>query len=93
MNRTFTAISLMLSSLASFSAFSAERELSYNRDIRPILTENCFACHGADSAARKASLRLDSFEAATAERKDSKPAIVPGKPDESVLFLRITATN
>ena len=93
MNRTATAISLLLSSLASFTAFSAESELSYNRDIRPILTENCFACHGADSAARKAGLRLDSFEAATAERKDSKPAIVPGKPEESEAYLRITTTN
>ena len=38
--------------------------LEYNRDIRPILAENCFACHGPDSAARKADLRLDRREAA-----------------------------
>src|SRR5687768_8564390 len=99
MNRT-SAAKLLLSALAALPTFGAGSELSYNRDIRPILTENCFACHGADSAARKAGLRLDSFEAATAERKDSKPAIVPGKPaivpgkpEESEAFLRITTTN
>jgi hypothetical protein len=71
----------------------SQAEISYNRDIRPILSENCFTCHGPDSAARKASLRLDSFEAATAERKDSKPAIVPGKPEESESIRRIMTTD
>ena len=62
----------------------AADKLEYNRDIRPILAENCFACHGPDSAARKADLRLDRRdEAVKAE------AIVPGKPDESELVERI----
>jgi hypothetical protein len=56
----------------------------YNRDVRPILAENCFACHGPDSAARKASLRLDRRdEAVKAE------AIVPGDPDKSGLIERV----
>ena len=93
MNRTVAAISLLASALAAVPAFSAGAEISYNRDIRPILTENCFACHGADSAARKADLRLDLSEAATAERKDSKPAIVAGKPDESEAIRRILTTD
>ena len=67
--------------------------LGYNRDIRPILSENCFPCHGADSAARKANLRLDRFEDAILPRKDSQPAIVPGKPQDSALVSRITATD
>src|SRR5687768_18424068 len=92
MNRT-SAAKLLLSALAALPTFGAGAEISYNRDIRPILTENCFACHGADSAARKAGLRLDSFEAATAERKDGKPAIVAGKPDESEAYLRIITTD
>lgn len=63
---------------------AAEPKLEYNRDIRPILAENCFACHGADSATRKADLRLDIREQAlTAE------AFVPGKPTASELITRI----
>jgi mono/diheme cytochrome c family protein len=67
---------------------SAPGRLQYNRDIRPILAENCFACHGPDSAARKADLRLDLREEAIAGG-----AIVPGKPDQSELIHRIYATD
>ena len=59
-------------------------KLQYNRDVRPILAENCFACHGPDSAARKAGLRLDQRDAAI-----DKGAITPGKPDASELVTRI----
>ena len=58
--------------------------IEYNRDIRPILAENCFACHGPDSAARKAELRIDRRDDAVAMK-----AIVPGKPAESELIRRI----
>ncbi len=68
--------------------FAGKRTVSYNRDIRPILAEHCFACHGPDSAARKASLRLDRFEDATAPR-DGGSAIVPGKLEKSLLTARI----
>ena len=60
--------------------------LEYNRDMRPILAENCFACHGPDSAARKANLRLDRRDDAMEVK-----AIVPGKPGESGLVERIFA--
>ncbi len=63
-------------------------KLEYNRDIRPILAENCFACHGPDSAARKADLRLDQRDAAI-----HAGAIVPGKPDASELVLRIHSSD
>jgi len=59
-------------------------KLSYNRDIRPVLSENCFFCHGPDPNKRKGKLRLDVRAEATA-----KQAIVPGKPDESELVKRI----
>ncbi len=63
-------------------------KLEYNRDVRPILAENCFACHGPDSAARKADLRLDRREAAI-----EAGAIVPGDPQTSELVARINAPD
>jgi Protein of unknown function (DUF1553)/Protein of unknown function (DUF1549)/Concanavalin A-like lectin/glucanases superfamily/Planctomycete cytochrome C len=68
--------------------------LQYNRDIRPILSDRCFKCHGPDSGSRKAKLRLDDSQSAYGPRKDPKEhAIVPGKPDQSVLVRRIFATD
>jgi mono/diheme cytochrome c family protein len=62
--------------------------IEYNRDIRPILAENCFACHGPDSAARKADLRLDRPQDATILRNGRAP-IVKGNPAASEVFKRI----
>ena len=74
-----------------FGSHAASRSdvVQYNRDIQPILMENCFACHGADPSSRKAKLRLDGFEEATAKRDDGLRMIVPGKPDESEVVRRI----
>src|SRR5258706_5047429 len=92
LRKDFTMIrKLALSSLFAIgfvaSAFAGEK-LEYNRDIRPILAENCFACHGPDSAARKADLRLDRREVAM-----QMTAIVPGKPDESELVKRVFSAD
>jgi hypothetical protein len=65
------------------AAQSAE-PLRYNRDVRPILVEHCFSCHGADSASRQAGLRLDRRDDAV-----EAGAIVPGDPDSSVVLDRI----
>jgi len=70
------------------SAGAAEKKLGYNRDVRPILAENCFACHGADSAARKADLRLDRRDDAI-----KSEAIVPGDVEKSALIERIFSDN
>ena len=72
--------------LGLFVAFPAvgAGTISYNRDVRPILSDDCFHCHGPDQKTRKGKFRLDVREDAVA-----KGAIVPGKPQESELITRI----
>ncbi len=71
---------------------AAQTELNYNLDIRPILADNCYACHGPDEKARQAELRLDTKTGAFSE-PSGYPIIVPGNPDESELYRRITADD
>ena len=68
------------------------KSLSFNNDIRPILAENCFHCHGQDESKREAELRLDSFNGATRDL-DGYAALVPGKPNESELYLLVTSED
>lgn len=63
-------------------------KISFNQDVRPLLSDRCFACHGPDEAAREADLRLDLEEPAMADLGGYR-AIVPGKPDESEMIRRI----
>ncbi|HTU93333.1 MAG TPA: DUF1549 domain-containing protein, partial [Gemmataceae bacterium] len=71
---------------------SAETTVDYNRDIRPILAKNCFACHGQDDGHRAAKLRLDRRETALLPRKRGA-AIVPGAPEKSRLIQRVSAED
>src|SRR5262245_8862693 len=80
--------SLLFIELAAVVA-AADR-IDYNRDIRPILSENCYACHGPDKDKRKAGLRLDLKEDALRKLASGDVAIVPGRPDQSRLLQVIT---
>ena len=79
---------------ALFAAPAAASDTAprFDRDILPILAENCFACHGPDAANRQADLRLDTAEGATADR-DGARAIVPGNPQASELITRVHSTD
>ena len=67
----------------------AQSEVEFNRDIRPILAENCFACHGPDPGTREADMRLDTEAGFFTGVKDAPPVVVRGNPDESELYLRL----
>jgi mono/diheme cytochrome c family protein len=67
--------------------------IDYARDVRPILSDKCFACHGPDEAERKAGLRLDIQESAFATLKSGSRAIVPGDPDASDLIFRVESDD
>jgi hypothetical protein len=74
--------------LSSAGIAASDDRLQYNRDIRPILVDKCFACHGADSAARQADLRLDQRDIAV-----ERSAIAPGDPKSSELIRRILSSD
>lgn len=81
---------LIVVALASVAAGPVRaQDIEFNRDIRPILSENCFQCHGPDSGQRKAGLRLDQRDSALADNGEGA-AIVPGKPAASRLVARIS---
>jgi len=67
-------------------------KVRYDRDVRPLLSDRCFKCHGPDAAARKGDLRLDRFEDATDASRDVR-AIVPGDPGASELWVRIASDD
>jgi hypothetical protein len=83
-------VALCLPSSAAAEPLPAVVE--FNRDIRPILSDNCYTCHGPDKARRKANFRLDTEEGAFADRGDHR-VLVPGDPGKSELFRRITADD
>ena len=87
MKHTFP-LSICITIVGLISALAAEEPLSFNKDIRQILSQNCFHCHGPDPKTREGGLRLDEAKGATADG-----AIIPGKPEESELIFRINTTD
>ena len=81
--------------IISFVNFKSNKPISYNRDIRPILSDKCFSCHGPDVNKMKAGLRLDLQASAYAELPNNKGhyAIVPGHPEQSELIRRIASDD
>src|SRR5688572_33080753 len=73
----------------------SNEQISYNFQVRPILSDKCFNCHGPDANKRQAGLRLDIAEEAYKALKEHPRAhaIVPGKPEQSELFLRVSSTD
>ncbi len=74
-------------------ALTAAEPVEFSRDVLPILSANCFKCHGRDASTREAHLRLDLRDHATAQSNTGYTPIVPGKPEESDIITRVTSTD
>ncbi len=85
-------LAALLLSVAVVPALAAA-QVDFNRDVRPILSDTCFTCHGPDEAKVKSKLRLDVRDLTLKPAKSGAIAIVPGKPDESELIKRILTTD
>src|SRR3954467_28331 len=86
------AMALWFCGASSSAADKNPGKVDFNRDIRPIFSENCYACHGPDKNKRKAELRLDTREGLFSVH-EGRHDVVAGKPGESELFRRITARD
>lgn len=89
MSRSPLVICILTAAAAVSTASAAEGPIRFNRDVRPIMSDTCFHCHGPDKASRKGGLRLDIREEALKAGKSGALAIVPGKPEASEIITRI----
>ena len=84
---------LALITTGILSAVAADRDVDFNRDVRPILSDKCFSCHGPDVKQRKGELRLDTKEGAYGKTESGAVAIVPGDLKKSEAWARIHTTD
>src|ERR1041385_3398316 len=91
LRKNFFIAAILCTAVAGAGA--GQNKVDFNREIRPILSDNCYACHGPDAGKRKAGLRLDLKEGAFAKLKSDNFAIVPKHPEKSALVERITAKD
>ncbi|MBX7207606.1 MAG: PSD1 and planctomycete cytochrome C domain-containing protein [Verrucomicrobiaceae bacterium] len=89
----FAKTTLLLAAIAAAGPALAVGKIHFNRDIRPIMSDTCFHCHGPDKNARKANLRLDIREEALKPAKSGDIPITPGKPEKSSIIERIFTTD
>ncbi len=90
--RNLTSALLITISFASF-AFAGDDKVNFSRDILPLLSDNCFKCHGPDEANRESDLRLDKHESTLVKLESGHAALVPGNSEQSELFHRIATTD
>ena len=90
--RSLAKVTVLVGALTVGLAKPGAAGIDFNRDIRPVLSDACFQCHGPDAAKRKAGLRLDTHSGATVAR-DGVRAIDPARLANSELLARITATD
>ncbi len=86
-------ICMVVIAFAVQNASAAEAKIDFNRDIRPILSDNCYACHGPDESHREGGFRLDRKDSAFGKTDSDSVVIVPGKPDASELIARIVTDD
>jgi len=89
--KTLPTLLFLFSATCTVSA--ADDEINFSRDILPLLSENCFNCHGPDEANRESDLRLDKHETAIAKLESGHTAVVAGKSGQSELFKRLVSDD
>jgi hypothetical protein len=88
-----TRLNLTLLALFVATATVSAAPLGFNKDIRPILADACFHCHGPDPGTRKAGLRLDTEAGFFTGKKGEAPTVIKGQPDKSSLFQRLLSKD